>query len=196
MAKVEIDEEELVRSQKLRDTVAKIWANPKTRVQLQALHKEVDPQAVTPDLDQQQPINEAIAGIQKTVNDFITESKKDKDERNNKDTLDALNSKVSSGLATLRRQGWTDEGIKGVEKLMQDHGIVDPEIAASHYEKLHPPQQPVTPGGTGSWNFMEPPPDDQADLKKLMETKGESEPLLSKMVRDTLADVRGAPSRR
>lgn len=196
MPKIEVDEEEYVRNSRLRDTVAKIWANPKTRVQLQALHKEVDPSAQTPELDAQAPVNEAISSIKKDMSEFLAEQRKEKAEREQQEKLSSLNSKISSGLAALRQAGWNDTGIKGVEEIMEKHGIVDVEIAANHYEKLHPPPPPVTPGGSGAWNFLEPPSDDDADLKQLIESKGQSMPLLDKMVRDTLADVRGQPVRR
>lgn len=196
MPKIEVDEEEYVRNSRLRDTVAKIWSNPKTRVQLQALHKEVDPSAQTPELDAQAPVNEAISGIRKDVSEFLAEQRKEREEREARERSDALTARIASGLSQLKAAGWTEEGIKGVQEIMEKNGIVDPEIAASHYEKLHPPQVPATPGGTGAWNFMEPPSDDQADLKKLIETKGESVPLLDKIVRDTLAETRGQPVRR
>ncbi len=78
---------------------------------------------------------------------------------------------------------------------MEDKGILDADIAAAYFEKQHPPQAPVTPGGSGAWNFMDMPADGDADLKKLVETKGESEQLIQKMAIDALNDVRGASRR-
>lgn len=196
MPKVEVDEDELVRSRKLRDVVAKIYSSPKAKLLLQQAHKEVDPEAQTPDLDAQKPIDDAISGIKQELTSFINESKKEKQEREEKERLDALNNQVNSGLAALKRQRWTEEGLKGVRELMDKHGILDAEIAASYYEKLHPPATPAMPGGTGAWNFLEMPAEDDVDLKKLIETKGESAPLLDKMVRETLAEMRGQPVRR
>lgn len=196
MPKVEVDEDELVRDRKLRAVVAKIYSNPKAKLLLQQAHKEVDPEAQTPDLDAQKPIDDAISGIKQELTTFINETKKEKQEREERERLDALNNRVASGMADLKRQGWTEDGLKGVRELMDKHGILDPEIAASHYEKLHPPPTPATPGGNGAWNFMEMPSEDDVDLKKLIETKGESTPLLDKMVRETLAETRGQPARR
>lgn len=196
MPKVEVDEDELVRDRKLRAVVAKIYSNPKAKLLLQQAHKEVDPEAQTPDLDAQKPIDDAISGMKQELSNFIAETKKEKAEREDRERLESLNGRITSGLADLKRQGWTEQGIKGVQELMEKYGIVDPEIAASHYEKLHPPATPAMPGGTGAWNFLEMPAEDDVDLKKLIETKGESAPLLDKMVRETLAETRGQPVRR
>lgn len=191
----EIDEVELRGLHKLKQTVQTIIANPAAKKLVEQAHKMVDPNALTPALDQEKVINEPInaalarmAELQKTIED-------ERAERAKADKLNAVGSKIDTGLAKLRSEGWTEEGITGVRKLMDDNGIIDPEIAASHFEKLHPPQLPSNPSGTGAWNFMEQVSDGEADLKKLIETKGESQIHLDKMARDALNEVRGQSRR-
>ena len=74
---------------------------------------------------------------------------------------------------------------------MKEKGIVDPLIAAAYVEKMLPPQLPATPSGGTSWNFIEGVQDGEADLKKLIESKGNYEPLIDKMAHEALSEVRG-----
>ena len=121
--------------------------------------------------------------------------KKDKEDREKNEKLAEINSKIAAGKAQLRRDGWTEEGITGVEKIMEERGLLDPLDAAAIFEKQHPPQMPVTPSGTGAWGFLDNVKDTEADLKKLIETRGESASLLDKMTHEALSEIRG-PSRR
>lgn len=197
MAKtIEVDEEQFLNDQKLRQTVSKIMANPKAAKLVEQAYKEVDPKAPTPRLDAEAVQNETVDTDKKSLAELQKQIADDNAESEKNAKLTALNNKVESGLSKLRREGWTEEGIKGVQAIMDEHGILDPEIAASHFEKLHPPQAPVTPGGSGAWDFMSMPADGaDEDLKKLIETKGESGPLLDKMARDALNEVRGQSRR-
>lgn len=196
MAKiVEITEEELLTHRQLQSVVGKIMSNPKAALLVEQARKLVDPNAPTPRIEQDKLLNEPVEAIKKEFEDFKKQQAEEKAEFEKKTRLEALNGTVTAGLAKLRRDGWTDDGIKEIEKLMEEKGILDPEIAAAYHEKMHPPQTPLTPGGSGAWNFMELPTDGDADLKKLIETKGESPGLLDKMARDALNEVRGQSRR-
>ena len=97
---------------------------------------------------------------------------------------------MEAGFAALRRDGYTQEGLAEVRKIMDEKGILDPAIAAAYFEKLHPPPTVVTPvGAIGAWNFTDTPEGD-SDVKKLLETQGRSEALSDKMAMAALADVR------
>lgn len=196
MARIEVDEEQLIADRKLRGYVTALMANPKAKVKVQEAMKIVDPNAPTPELDQATAANEPVLALQKKFDDFVAETKTEKAEREKREKIDALNTNVKSGLQALRREGWTEEGIKAVEKIMEDQGILDPEIAAAYYEKKNPPPAPMTPGGTGAWNFMDMPSEGPTDLKKLIETRGESDLVINKLANDALNEVRGLPSRR
>ena len=78
---------------------------------------------------------------------------------------------------------------------MEERGILDIEVAAAFYEKQNPPQVPATPRGMGGWNFVEQVNDSEADLKKLLDTRGNNEVLADKMAREALNEFRGATRR-
>jgi hypothetical protein len=194
---VEVDEVDLQRSVKAREFVETIWNNPKARRKLLEAQKEVKPDdPMVKELDRPDPIEDRFAALTKQNDELRKEIADDKAKREQDDKLSQLKRQRADGIAQLRRDRWTDEGIKGVEAIMEEKGILDPLDAAAIFEKAHPPQDPILPGGSGSWNFLEPAPAESDDLKKLIETKGENNFLLDKMAREALMEVRGPTQRR
>lgn len=194
MPLVEIDEEEVRQNRQLRGVVTKLLANPKAKLLVQRAQKMVDPGAITPELDQQGAIEEPVSEMQKRL-DAMEKQLKDRDSEAEKTaTLSSLSSKIEAGITKLRQDGWTDDGIAGVRKLMDEKGLIDPEIAAAYFEKQHPPQQVAQPSGSGAWNFMEQAPDAASDLKALIENKGEGL-VVDKLAREALNEVRGQSRR-
>lgn len=189
---VEVDEEQLLRDKNLRAQVERIMANTDARLLVEQAAKIVDKDAKTPLLDQRKVVEEPVSKIEKKLDEFIAAQNKDREEREAKAKREEINTQVSAGIARLRAAGWTDDGIKGVEKIMEEKGILDADIAAAYFEKQHPPQAPVKSGGTGAWNFLDQAPDGDADLKKLVENRGQSEGLIDKMAMDALAEIRGS----
>lgn len=194
MPKIEVDEEELLKLRSLEGVIKKIASDPKRAIALEKLHKEVDPNVPTPRSDMLAPISAEVQEVTKTMATLREELATEKAEREKEKRLGEFERTYNAGFEKLRRDGWTDAGIEGVKKLMEERGITDHEIAAAYFEKLHPPQMPVTPGAVGAWNFAQPAQDDDF-TKKLLETRGENNPLLDKTIADALADVRG-PARR
>ena len=194
MASIEVDEEEVRVSRTLRQTLSKVLANPKAKLLMQQAHKMVDATAITPELDQAALVTEPVLEMQKRLDDMEKTRKEEKAEAEKNAKLNAITGSIEAGKARLRRDGWTDEGIAGVEKIMDEKGILDPEIAAAYFEKLHPPQQIAASSGSGSWNFMEQSEQDGADIKKLIEVKGEGL-VVDKMARDALNEIRGQSRR-
>lgn len=192
MATVEIDEAELRRYQHLGHTLSTILKNPKAKRLVQQAHKMVDANAVTPELDQEAVIAEPIGAVEKKLDTFIEETRKDREDRDKNERLNALKTQHADGISKLRRDGWTEEGIKGVEKLMEDKGLLDPMDAAAIFEKANPPQLPATPSGSGAWNFAEGVTDDQADLKKLLDSKGGNDLVVENMAKNILTEMRAS----
>lgn len=191
----EIDETELLQLRRLHGVAQKMNANPEAKKLLERAYKAVEPNAPTPALDQEKLIQEPLAEANKRIAALEGELKKDKEDRESASKLSQLNAAVESGFAKLRQEGWQDDGIKKVDELMKEKGILDPLIAAAYIEKQHPKQDPVTPSGSGSWNFIDGVQDGEADLKKLIDSKGQSEALSDKMARDALTEVRGSTRR-
>jgi hypothetical protein len=192
---VEVDEEEYLRTQKLRETVLQAANHPKAKLLLQQAHKLVDPNAHTPDLDREQADNDRVAAVKKEFDEYREAQEKEKAEQKKQADLDALTAKVEGSLAKLKReQRLTDEGVAAVRKVMDEEGILNAEAAYAIFEKRHPPAMPATPRGAGAWNFLEVPTESEegAYTKSLLETKGSNDLVLDREIRAALNDIRGA----
>jgi hypothetical protein len=191
----DISEEELRAYRVLQGTVATMLRHPKAGVLLEEAHKAVDEKAPTPRLDEQRRREEILAGPNKEIADLkamIAAEKTEREKAGADAKIASLQAKQEEAFARLRKQRWTEEGITGIKKLMDEHAILDVDIAASAFEKLHPPAAPIQQGRVGGWNLFEAPQDDDADWKKLLETKGESEPLVDNLARKALIEHRQA----
>ena len=192
MPKIEVDEEEYNRTQRVMNSLRKIADNPATRLKLQALHKEVEPTAPTPELDQARVLQEPLTKLQKDFDEYKAKQAEEAAEREKKAKLAELTSSWEAGRAALKREGrYTDEGLKRLEEFMESKGLVDHELADKAYTAMYPPPPPATPSGVGAWNFLEVPDDSDADIKKLIETRGQSEALADRMAHKALNEVRG-----
>src|SRR5574340_1105784 len=147
MSVVEIDENELLAYKRMAGVANKIMANPQGKKLLEQAHKLVDPGAITPTLDLEAQLEaarkedrEQIAALRKQLED-------DKAEREKTQSLAQLQSTIDRGFATLREQGWQDDGIKKVDEVMKEKGIIDPMIAAAWVEKNLPQPTTATPSG-------------------------------------------------
>ena len=198
MPAVEIDEDELKQLQTLRTQVGSILKSPAARKKLAAAVKDVNPKdPLAAEADAVDPIEAKFAEMEKQ----LAAERKAREDAEAKRTQDAklgeLSTLRSNGIARLRQDKWTDAGITAVEKLMEEKGILDPLDAAAIYEKQHPPAMPIVPStSSGSWDFMAPPAETETDMKALIESKGESVPLVDKMAWGAIQEVRGASPRR
>jgi len=196
MPTIELTEEQIRADAQVRDMLKGIAANPKARALLQQAHKLAKPDAVVPELEQQEAVNSAIGELKKTVTDFI-EGQTAAQKKAAEDAAQAqAQRRYDDGMAKLRAAGVTEEGLKEVEKIMASEGILNPEIAWNHFEKLHPQPAPILPSGTGSWNFAQLTSDTDADIKSLIDSRGDNAQTLDKMARDALNEVRGGTPRR
>ena len=158
MANVELDEVELQRLQKQDRTVHALMANPQAKKKIFEAYKVVEPTARIPELEMEEAAKAPVMELEKTVKELQTQIATDKAEREKQAKLDSLNGSMERGFAKLRAEGWMDDGIENVKKLMEEKGYIDPEDAAAIYLAKHPPQAPATPSGTGfpsgpgTWN--------------------------------------------
>ena len=195
MAAVEIDEVELLRLRKQDSTVHALMQNPKAKRKIFEAYKEHDPNARIPELEREEAARAPVSALETTVAELKKQIADDKAEREKNEKLGSLHGSIEQGKVELRRAGWTDEGIAAVEKVMEEKGTTDIAMAAAYYEKLHPPQLPSTPRGHGAWNFTEEVADGEADLKRLLATRGDNEIAVDKMAREALNEFRGAGRR-
>lgn len=190
MALIEIDENEFRNLAKIRETVAKIAAVPEGKRLIQKAHKLVDPNALTPDLDADELKIKENSELQKKFDELQASIVADKAEREKNEKLGALNAKMEAGRKALKDAGWTKEGIEGVEKLMEEKGILDHEIAAAYIERQNPPQEVMSPRAFGGFNFIEQPKDEDAFLKALLDSKGDDDNAVLKAAVEAVGEIR------
>jgi hypothetical protein len=195
MPKIEIDEAEFQRLDGIRATVAKIAALPEGKRLIQKAHKLVDPNALTPDLDAEEAKANQNTEWQKKFEDLETKLQADKEKRDGDAALAAANARWEAGRRALRESGWTPQGIEGVEKLMQEKGIADHEVAAAYIEKTQGPSEIVTPRAFGGFDWLEPPKEGDEFLKSLLDNRGEADGAVLKAASDAIRDVRGTNRR-
>jgi hypothetical protein len=191
---IEVDEEEYLSSKKLRDTVATWMKNPAARRKLLEANKAADPKAEIPELDQPDPIEAKVTPVLDELKAIRKELAEDKAKREQDEKLNALTSKIESGFRTLRSEhGLTAEGEQQIRKVMEEEGITNVAVAWNHFNAMHPPATPVTPG-IGGWNFLEPEKEaaDADYIDKLFKSKGENDQLALNQSRSVLSEMRGA----
>jgi hypothetical protein len=195
MAKlVEVDEDEWNRMTTLRAVAAKIVSNSSARKMLEQAHKMVEPNAPTPMLDAEAAHLAPIKETEKRLSEEIAALKKEREDEKREQTLASIAQRQQDGLNRLRRNGYTDEGVAAVQKLMEDKGLLDVDDAVAIFERNHPPQVPATPGGgiTGQpWNFTDVGAGEaDKSIQQLIDTRGGNDSLVDRMAANALNEFR------
>ena len=197
MPMVEVDELQLQQSNRLKQTMETWLRNPKAKRKILEAQKLVDPKADIPELDEPDPIEEIKAATAKEIADLKKQIADDAAARERDGRIAQLQALKDNGIKKLREGRYTDEGIKAVEKIMEEKGILDPLDAAAIFERDHPPQAPVQQTGSGAWNFGDlPSSTDDADEKYVDQLlkggkNGISDGALSQRIQQTINEVRG-----
>lgn len=193
MAMIEIDENQFAASQKLVNTVKQMLGNPKSRTKVLEAYKEIEPNHPIPEIDNKRATDDAVEAVRKELADF----RKSEDERRAKEKdeneKNAFVSKFESGRRHLRDDyGVTDEGLKKIEELMTQAGIVDHEIGHAAFTKLYPEPEPLPPApGLSFQNLLsgETVKNDEF-LKAMHASKGQDEGALDRQIHKVLSEVR------
>lgn len=177
----------------LRNVAGKIVAKPESRRLLEQAQKLVDPNAATPMLDEEARTRAPVEALEKTLNDKLAALDKERADEKREANLAAIAQRQTAGLAQLRKQGYTDEGVAAVQKLMEDKGLLDVDDAVAIFERANPPQMPSTPQGgmTGTaWGFADV--NDQSDklIQELIGSKGQNDSVTDRMAANALQDFR------
>jgi hypothetical protein len=191
---VELEEGEYNRLQALHGVAVKIAGNPQSRKLFEQAHKLVVPEAATPLLDQEKTTLEPLNALKTELSTEIAALKKEREDEKREATLAALARRQSDGIAQLRRQGYTDEGVAAVQKLMEDKGLLEVEDAVAIFEKHNPPATPATPGGGitgGHWNFTDTTADSDKSIVDMLASKGQNEAVVDRMANSALMEIRG-----
>lgn len=190
MAQVQIDEAELLNHRTVTAAVNEILANPKSRRMLLEARKTANPNVVIPEIDAATPVQDELAKLRAEMAADRAERAREAAERAEAQRTAEFTRQWESQRRALSQQGWRDEGIAEVEKHARERGIPDLEVAAAHFEKLHPPPEPVI-GGSASWGFFDAPPADDTFVKNMIESRGENESALNAEINAVLKDIRG-----
>jgi len=174
---IEVDEVEYAQSRQLRDTIAKLMADPKRAAKIEELRMEVEPNAPTLHLDQMKLTTEPVEKVREEMSALRKELAEEKAKSEQDAKLSALQRKIDAGNAQLLSEGWTTDGLKTLTEFREKEGILDPIAAAAYYEKLNGAQvAPMQPSsGFGAWNFGEVPKDENDFVKKLMDSHGQND---------------------
>ena len=192
----EIDEAEYNQLLALRGAASKIVANPQARKLLEQAQKLTDPNAATPTLDEEEQRMAPVKALKSELSEEIAAMRKEREDEKTQRTLDAIADRQSKAFSRLRKDGYLDEGIEKIKKMMEDKGLLDVDDAVAIFERNNPPQLPVTPGGIGSWGFTDMTGEADKSIADLIASKGQSEQVADRMARDALNEFRGQISHR
>ena len=164
----EVEESELqvLRNSKL--LLDRFGADPRTRAKLMELVKIINPNVVIPEVDAKTEVLKEVEVARKELADFKKQVEDEKAEATKQKSKAELDRMIADGRAKLHGDGYTDEGITAIEKLMNERGIANYDAAAALWEKEQPKIEPVTPTDFGkAWNFAKPDEKDE-DHKLLL----------------------------
>ena len=187
----EIDETEYVAQRNLATLVQTMLNNPQARELLHKATKIVNPAAVIPEVD----AKEAVLGELAKTNERLAALTQEREEEKAQREADKRTAEFAAGWnrqkSTLIKNGYTDEGIAGVEKLAEERGIADLEAAAALFDRLHPPPDPVQPRGSGNWDLFEGAQDSDEEERKRLLANPDDAGALGGLINKALADARG-----
>ena len=169
MALIEVDENEAQAGAAAKLLLDKVANNPETRKGLLKLIKQINPNASIPELDTAAPILSEMEAMRKAYDEKMAalEAKLAQ-----KEDVDNFTKEVEKHRNKLRREGWTDEGIAEVEKVMETRGFVDYDAAAALVEKQRPKEEPVAKDGVdfafGDLGWRPPKASEQDDARALL----------------------------
>jgi len=171
----EVSDEEyqlLLGSKQLMDGLLK---SPKTKRAQEKLIKELHPGTVISE-DHEAPLRGEIEAIQKKLDDYLLA-------QNNKQ----IDGELARDFGALRGEGFTDDGIEAVKKIMVERHIPSPIDAASVWRRLNPvaPAAATTDFST-SWKFGQ---DQEADEDRKLLYK-DDDSWLDKMVPKILNEAK------
>ncbi len=196
MAKIEVEESDLLANAQVVKAVNMMLANPEARRRVLEAQKIIAPNLPIPELDAPKPYEAKINELQKRFEDAERVRAEEKAAAEAASKTNAFKSKWEESKQQLRQNGYTAEGVAAIEKLAEERGIPDLEAASALFDKLHPPATVAQPNGhTGAWDLFAPPAEEDKNMQKLLESRGDDNMVLNSMINGALAEVRGTARR-
>lgn len=187
---------ELKKAKPSHALLEKLGGNPKTRIGVQRLIKEIEPDRIIPELDAAQPVLDEL----KALRDQIAAKDKAETEKEEKRAKEAEERETSlrleSGRSLLRSKGYQKEGIEKIEKLMVDRNLPDFDAAMALFERDQPKDHPAIPSNLNrSWDLFGPAEEDKDATAAVSLPKGRAQEnalqrVTFKEMANTLRDIR------
>ena len=207
MAKVEIEESDLLNMRHVAGVVESVMGDAETRAQFLRLAKARNPRLSIPEVDAAAPVYNAIEGMRKQVGDTLTAAQErekalhekmdnflaaqeaDRVRREEEAKIAAFSQTWAQQEAQLRRDGWRQSGIEQVRAFAETNGIADLTIAADAFERRNP--QPGPAESRPGWNLFSGPAEvEDTFVKDQMQAQGNDDSRLDREIAATLAEVR------
>lgn len=186
----EIDENEYAELRRVADVANVIGKHPKARELLQEAVEIAAPDQAGPEIRIRREVTEKLSGIEKMLADDRAERAKEREDRAAEDAKKALEGRWLASRGKARDSGYTDEGLTKLEEFMEKNGVADHELAIPAFERLNPPPEPVTTGGT-RFNWFDRPQDGVSKDAMDALMRGEDESFLREAIPAALKEVRG-----
>ncbi len=206
MAKVEIEEADLLNMRHIAGVTDAIMKIPAARQQYLQLAKAANPNLSIPEVDAAAPVIAALQTSNKKMDEFIEAQRQSEIERQKKfddfmaqqaedkrlaeeqKTVAAFQQTWEQQKAELRKQGWRQSGIDQVTAFAEANNIADLSIAADAFERRNPQPGPVEsrPG----WNLFTNPTQEDTFVKDQMNAQGNDDSRLDREIAETLAEIR------
>jgi hypothetical protein len=194
MARVEIEEADLLNYRHIHGMVDTIMRQPELRKTFLETAKKANPRLAIPEVDAAAPVLAAVGGIQKRLTDFLAAQTERERKAEEDGRIRAFQSRWADQEQALLRGGWQAKGIEGVKKFAEENGISDLGIAADAFERRNPQPDPARSSGGGWGNLFGGGAVSTEDtfVKDMMNASGQDEGRLDREINATLADIRGA----
>lgn len=144
MAMVEIEKDVFDQLQMAYNLQKSLHDSDESRADYEAALKKKFPDKYKTSSDRAKPI---LAPLEEEIKE-LRAWKKSVEEREQDSELDSTFKRLKS------ENGYTDEGISEIQKIMRERKVADPEVAAAYFEKRNPPKAIESTGyGERGWNF-------------------------------------------
>lgn len=134
------------------------------------------PDVSIPEIDVAAPVIERISKVEKEFHDHLASLKSSQ-----------VDQELDRSFEALKKQGYTDEGINHIRKLMVDEKIAHPEAAAALFDRRQP-KAPVPVSTTSAWNFGKADEKDERAKRLLDDPEG----FVDQEASDILNELRNA----
>lgn len=192
---VEVDENVWNNTRGVVNLADAMLKNPKARRKFLEAAKEVNPNASIPEIDAAAPLQHGLSILDQKMNEFISKVDHRLSQADETRARRLVDRKIEEGRKMLSDRGYTEDGIKKVEALMESEGIADYTNATKVFEFDNPLPSPGRPSRGNMFDFIDESSkaaEQQNDyIKQLMATKGEDENVLNRQISAVLAESRG-----